>query len=100
MARGDDSLLVPNLRQAPPENFPDPQARSYSSFIASPVRTTYRSFGLITVDSTKPNSLTIVDVGYIQLLAGLLAAGLAQLDEDELAEALRTSETAATRSAP
>jgi putative methionine-R-sulfoxide reductase with GAF domain len=77
LARGEEAKLFEDLDRSPPHYFSDYVGRSYKSTINVPVRVEGRSYGLLCVDSDKPNTLTDVDKGYVILLAGVLAAGLA-----------------------
>jgi hypothetical protein len=77
LARSDSSLLVHDVDHSAPPYFADYRGRSYKSFIAVPVRAGQESLGLLIVDSDQPYSLTDVDRGYMILLAGIIAAGLA-----------------------
>jgi hypothetical protein len=80
---GEEVLLVQDLQSAPPVYFHDYPGRAYQSFILVPVRAGRRSYGSLMVDSDRPHSLTEIDVGYTILLAGILAAGIAQLRDAE-----------------
>ncbi|MEU8632497.1 GAF domain-containing protein [Amycolatopsis sp. NPDC048633] len=97
LVRDRDSLLVPDLVAAPPANFALDETRTYKSLIVSPVRTSGRVFGILAVDSDIGNSLTTVDVGYVQLMSGLLSAGLAQLDGEEMGEATEIIEPSSSQ---
>jgi GAF domain-containing protein len=79
-ARSRQVRMVPDLLEVAPPYFEDAPGRSYRSLIAVPVRAGQRSFGLLNVDCDQPHMLTDVDVGFMILLAGVLAAGLAQWD--------------------
>jgi hypothetical protein len=79
-ARGEDVRFVRDLGSEAPPYFADAAGRCYKSFISVPVRAGSKSFGLLTADSDKPYSLTSADVGFIILVAGTLAAGLAHTD--------------------
>ncbi len=79
LAQGEKVLVVDDLAGQPPPHFIDPVGRTYKSFIAVPVRAGRRSFGLLIADSDKPRSLGGEDKGFLILLAGILAAGLAHL---------------------
>lgn len=76
IADSDEVLLVDDLDKDPPKEFRDSTTRSYKCFIAVAVRAGSEGYGLLSVDSDKPRSLTDVDRGYLVLLAGILAAGL------------------------
>jgi putative methionine-R-sulfoxide reductase with GAF domain len=76
-AKSEEALLVSDLEESPPPHFLDRTGRSYKCFISVPVRTVEKSYGLLTVDSDVPNTLSGVDRGYMILLAGALASGLA-----------------------
>jgi hypothetical protein len=80
VANGDNGLVVDDLENNPPPHFIDPRGRNYKSFIAVPVRVHGKSFGMLVVDSDKPFSLGNVDRGYLVLLSGILATGLAHLE--------------------
>lgn len=79
LAQGEKVLVVDDLAGQPPPHFIDAAGRTYRSFIAVPVRAGRRSFGLLIADSDKPRSLGSEDKGFLILLAGILAAGLAHL---------------------
>jgi GAF domain-containing protein len=83
LAKGDRALVVNDLDAAPPEFFSDYRGRPYKSYIAVPVRAGERAFGVLMIDSSMPNSLTDVDVGYAILLAGILGSGLAAAETSE-----------------
>jgi putative methionine-R-sulfoxide reductase with GAF domain len=82
IAEGENSVLVLDVDKAPPDHFSDYRGREYKSFLMVPVRTEERSYGFISVDSDRPNTLTEADVGYVTLMAGVLAAALALLEGD------------------
>jgi GAF domain-containing protein len=79
LARSDDVLVVEDLENDPPKGFVDHKTKSYKSFISVPVKAGDTSLGLLCVDSDRAFSLNDVDRGYLVLLAGLLAAGIAHL---------------------
>ena len=81
--QGEDALLVEDLINNPPPHFVDRGGRSYKCFISVPVRAGGKSFGLLTADSSEANSLTTVDRGFLILIAGTLAAGLAHVETIE-----------------
>ena len=56
----------------------DATVQSYSGLLAVPVRAAHRGYGLLIVDSDRKGCLTEIDAGYVQLIAGLIAAGIAQ----------------------
>lgn len=83
MARGEDALLVRDTEgDDVPQYFVPQRGAEYRSFLQVPVRTERRSFGFLSVDSDKSYSLTEADVGFIVLMARLLASALALLDEE------------------
>jgi GAF domain-containing protein len=79
-ARGEDSVLVTDTQSDLPSYLEVIQGRGYRSFLAVPVSAGPQSFGLLTVDSNKPNILTEIDEGLLVLMAGMLGMGLFQLD--------------------
>lgn len=81
-ALGEKTLLVPDIDKAPPKDFASSPDREYKSMLMVPVRTESRSYGFLSVDADKPDALTQDDVGYVILMAGLLAASLALLGEE------------------
>lgn len=81
LARGEDALLVKDVDLHPPHQFSDYLGRSYKSLLTVPVRCDRQSFGFLSVDSDRANSLTDIDVGYVTLMAGLLAVAFAMLDD-------------------
>jgi GAF domain-containing protein len=86
VARGQNAVVVNDLENSPPPHFTDSKGRSYKAFIAVPVRAGGQSFGLFIADSDKAFSFSDVDKGYLVVLAGILAAGLAHLENAERAE--------------
>jgi GAF domain-containing protein len=82
-AQSKSGLVINDLVNKPPTHFKNPAGRTYKSFIALPVRTDTKSYGMLVADSTLPHSLSDVDKGYLVLLAGILAAGLAHLEKVE-----------------
>lgn len=76
-ADSEDVLVVDDLYYHAPPHFVYSSNRSYSTFIAVPIRAGETSFGMLTVDSDLPGSLSEADKGHLILLAGVLAAGLA-----------------------
>ncbi|WP_143737327.1 GAF domain-containing protein [Microbispora sp. GKU 823] len=86
IAENENATLVADLVNKPPAHFQDNMGRSYKSFIAVPVRACGRSYGLLTADSDEANSLGELDKGFLILMAGLLAAGLAQVESEKLAD--------------
>jgi putative methionine-R-sulfoxide reductase with GAF domain len=82
-AVGEDSLLVRDLENYPPAHFADAKGRSYKSFVSVPVRAGTKSFGLLTADADHAYALTDIDEGYLVLIAGALAAGLAHVETVE-----------------
>lgn len=79
-ARGEDVRFVRDLESEAPPYFSDAAGRCYRSFISVPVRAGSKSYGLLTADSDKPYSLTSADMGFLILVAGTLAAGLAHME--------------------
>jgi len=77
LARGDEVLFVGDLEQDPPANFAHHRTKSYKAFLSVPVKAGDQNFGMLCVDSDTAWSLGDVDRGYVLLLAGLLAAGIA-----------------------
>jgi hypothetical protein len=79
IASHEDTKLVKDLENHPPENFIDAKGRPYKCFIAVPVRAGKWSFGLLTADSDQPYSLGEVERGFLVVIAGALAAGMAHV---------------------
>ncbi|GIH07916.1 hypothetical protein Rhe02_59830 [Rhizocola hellebori] len=77
VAGGASVIRLPDVDLASPDEFEDYVGRIYRSVIAAPVRAGDRSFGLLVVDSDRPNSLTEADAEYVNLVAGILGAGYA-----------------------
>ncbi|HYN92562.1 MAG TPA: GAF domain-containing protein, partial [Pilimelia sp.] len=83
LAKGEDVLLVRDVDgDDTPAYFVPQKGCEYESFLQVPVRTERRSFGFLSVDSDKAFSLTDADVGFVILMARLLASALALLDEE------------------
>lgn len=70
-ATSEEVLFVDDLYYHAPPHFVHSNDRSYHSFIAVPIRAGETSFGMLTVDSDLPGSLTEADKGHIILLAGV-----------------------------
>ncbi|ATE56971.1 MULTISPECIES: GAF domain-containing protein [Actinosynnema] len=81
-ARGSDPLFYEDLLEKAPESFGSVSPRSFRSLISVPVHVSGRSFGMLSVDSPEPGSLTPVDRDHMILLAAVLAAGLAAEERD------------------
>jgi signal transduction protein with GAF and PtsI domain len=82
VARGEDSLLVADIKDTPPKHYADYAGREYQCFLMVPIRTNKRSYGFLAVDSDRPYTLTKVDIGFATLMAYLLGSALALLGED------------------
>jgi hypothetical protein len=82
LAQGEDSFLFPDLDNAPPRDYASYPEREYNCMLMVPVRTDVRSYGFLSVDADKANSLTDADRGYVVLMAGLLASAIALLGEE------------------
>jgi hypothetical protein len=79
-AQGEKVLWIKDLNVDATGDYVDLRDKPYRSLIAAPVRSASgSSFGLLTVDSDVPHSLTVVDVRYMTLVAGILAAGFAEI---------------------
>jgi GAF domain len=81
IANGEDYLLVEDVDNAPPDFYRDYTGREYSSFLMVPIRAGGHSYGFLSVDSDRSFSLTKIDVGYVTLMAALLGAAMALLDD-------------------
>jgi hypothetical protein len=73
LALHEDAVIINGIKK-----------RSYKELIAVPVRAGNTSFGMLCVDSDAANSLTKVDVDYMQLLATFLAAGIGRMGDDRM----------------
>jgi GAF domain-containing protein len=78
-ANGENAQWIDDLEQDPPAHFIDFKGRSYKSCISVPVRAGNISYGLLTADSDRAYALTGNDRGFMILIAGMLAAGLAHV---------------------
>jgi GAF domain-containing protein len=76
LARGEDALLINDITSEPEFVFDGLTGRTYQSFVMAPVRTDSKIFGFISVDADRPYTFTSTDVGYITLLAGVIATAL------------------------
>lgn len=74
LARRED-LFCPDARADPPPGW-HPDGHEYRTFIAVPVATEARAFGIITVDGLHAGDLTEADVAAVRVLARLLAIAL------------------------
>jgi hypothetical protein len=79
-ASGEEVRFIRDLETEVPPYFSDAAGRCYKTFISVPVRAGAKSYGLLTADSNIPYSLTDADKGFLILVAGTLAAGLAHLE--------------------
>jgi len=61
---------------ATPSRFGWDVAPAYRTFLAGPVATPEKRYGLLTLDALGPGELADVDLALVQLLSGLLAAAL------------------------
>lgn len=84
IALGEDFLLCRNMATDAPAHMDKVSERPYRAFLQVPVRTEKRSFGFLSVDSDVPYTLTDADVGYVILMARVLASGLALASEPSL----------------
>jgi hypothetical protein len=80
LALREDVLFIPNLDNESLPGSTDSTSRSYKTLIAVPVRAGKSSYGLLTADSNLAYSLTNADRGFLMLVAGTLAAGLAHME--------------------
>jgi GAF domain-containing protein len=85
LARGEEVRFIRNLKNEPLPFCSDSDKRSYKSFISVPVRAGKKSFGLLTADSDTAYTLTNADQGFLILVAGILAAGLAHVEAIRIA---------------
>lgn len=79
-AHGENALLVQDLENHPPPRFVDNKGRVYKSFVSVPVRAGSKTYGLLTADSDRAYALTGIDQGFMILIAGVLAAGVAHVE--------------------
>ena len=79
LARSDFAKIVLDLDNEPSPVLELGDRKSSKAFIAVPIRAGVggKSFGLLTVESDQPNTLNRVDLGFMILLAGVLATALA-----------------------
>ena len=74
IARRED-LFCPDARAAPPPGW-QPGGHAYRTFIAVPVATEARAFGIMTIDGLQVGDLTEADVSAVRVFARLLAIAL------------------------
>jgi hypothetical protein len=72
-----EGRYVPSVQQSPPSGWDAARSRGYTTFIAVPVETGGRLFGMLTLDSVREEDLTGDEVPGVRLLADLLADALA-----------------------
>jgi hypothetical protein len=70
-----EDLFCPDARADPPPGW-QPGWHSYRTFIAVPVATESRAFGIITIDGLRVGDLTEADVSAVRVFARLLAIAL------------------------
>jgi Domain of unknown function (DUF4407) len=75
IATGRNAARYPNLDIEAPSGF-EHSGRKFKSFMAAPVVAGDERIGVLTVDSDEVDIFTDLEEGYLQLLAGLLAAGV------------------------
>lgn len=83
--RGDDAialveldghLLCPDVDNKPPPHWTHDGDHSYKTFISVGVRTRTSEWGMLTVDTPTPGDLNDLDVDFLRVLGGLIAAAL------------------------
>lgn len=79
IARGEEPFLIEDLHDNPPGFITNPRQRSYRTLLAAPVSAGGLSYGLLCIDSPEARTFADIDRRNIMLIAGVLAAGLAQL---------------------
>ncbi|WP_326558942.1 GAF domain-containing protein [Micromonospora sp. NBC_01796] len=82
IAQGEDFVLCYNIDKDAPSHIDGKESRPYKSFLQVPIRTERRSFGFLSVDSDVPYTLTTADVGYVTLMARIIASALALLESN------------------
>jgi hypothetical protein len=82
IAQGEDFVLCYDTEKDAPAYLDKVSDRPYRSYLQVPVRTDKRSFGFMSVDSDVPYALTSADVGYVILMARILASAFALLGGD------------------
>jgi hypothetical protein len=80
LATREDYRFIRNLDSEALPGTTDSGSRSYKALISVPVRVGKNSYGLLTADSDVAYSLTTADRGFLILVAGTLAAGLAHME--------------------
>jgi hypothetical protein len=85
LALREDVRFVRNLDSESLPYSTDSASRTYKTLIAVPVRAGNNSYGLLTADSDVAYSLTNADRGFLILVAGTLAAGLAHMEAVKIA---------------
>lgn len=79
IARGERAVVVEDLLDDQQSLISNPAERSYRTVLAAPVNADGRRFGLLCLDSPEPGTLSKIDKHNIMLIAGVVAAGLAQV---------------------
>jgi GAF domain-containing protein len=72
-----EGRYVPDVDEDPPAGWNTAVSRAYKTFIAVPVEVGGQLFGMLTLDSLRPDDLTGDEVPGLRLLADLLADALA-----------------------
>ncbi|HEX6358528.1 hypothetical protein [Actinophytocola sp.] len=84
IAEGEKSVLIEDLHNEKlEEDISKPKERFYRTMLVVPVNAGDQHFGILSIDSPEPGALREVDRRNTILVAGVLAAGLAILGQDD-----------------
>ncbi len=75
----EEPLFVEDVTQGTTPGW-EGSGKSYKTFISVPIRSTDTAFGMLTIDSPLPGSITENDKGIVLVLATLLAIAMAERD--------------------
>jgi hypothetical protein len=76
LVEDDQYLLCEDVDTAPPPNWSPDNDLTYKTFISVGVRTSASEWGMLTVDTPTPGDLTELDVDFLRVLGGLIAAAM------------------------
>jgi hypothetical protein len=76
LVEDDGYLLCEDVVDNPPPDWSNDKDTTYKTFISVGVRTSMSQWGMLTVDAPTPGDLNDLDVDFLRVLGGLIAAAL------------------------